>query len=50
MLSSPYFADEENELREVASCPASYSRSVGSGEWHDTYPAKGSCSCCQVDG
>ncbi|CAD7670598.1 unnamed protein product [Nyctereutes procyonoides] len=31
MLSSPYFADEENELREVASCPTSYG---SSSSWH----------------
>nr|XP_025873555.1 uncharacterized protein LOC112934351 [Vulpes vulpes] len=31
VLSSPYFADEENELREVASCPTSYS---SSSSWH----------------
>lgn len=43
MLSSPYFVNEENELREVASCPRSYSGLVSSGEWHETYPAKGSC-------
>lgn len=33
MLPSPHFVDEENELREVAGCPESHSRSwrVGSG-------------------
>lgn len=42
-LPSLYFVEEENELREVASCPKSYSGSVASGEWRATYPDKGSC-------
>ena len=49
-LSPPYTVDEENGLREMASCPKSYSGSVASGEWHETHPAKGSFLLLEVDG
>lgn len=41
MLSSPHFVDEENELREVASCPKSHSGSVESEEWHGAGLSRG---------